>query len=91
MWTYRRILKISSVGRVTNVKVPKRIKKEKEVMKAIKLRKLKYLGYVTRGNKYVLLQVIIQGKIHGRRSIGRRYISCKKIDVKLVNYSERMV
>lgn len=75
MWTYRRILKISWVDRVTNDEVLRKMKKEKEVLNTIKIRKLQYLGHVMRGEKYVLLQIIIQGKIVGKRSIGRRRIS----------------
>lgn len=75
LWTYRRMLRISWVDRVTNDNVIERMGKEKEVVNTIKTRKLQYLGHVMRGNKYNLLQTIIQGKIQGRRSRGRRRIS----------------
>ncbi|KAI5720263.1 hypothetical protein M8J77_004231 [Diaphorina citri] len=42
----------------------------------IKIRKLQYLGHIMRKEtKYSLLQLIIQGKIDGRRGPGRRRIS----------------
>lgn len=72
MWMYRRILRISWTERVTNVEVLRRMQKEKELILTIKKRKLQYLGHVMRGDKYQLLQLIIQGKIMGKRSIGRR-------------------
>lgn len=75
MWCYRRILKISWTDKVTNIKVLERMKKELEIIHTIKRRKLEYLGHVTRGERYGLLQLIIQGKILGRRNIGRRRIS----------------
>ncbi|CAG9836622.1 unnamed protein product, partial [Diabrotica balteata] len=37
--------------------------------------KLEYLGHIMRGEKYELLRNIMQGKIKGRRSVGRRKIS----------------
>ena len=72
MWMYRRILRISWAEKVTNVEVLRRMQKEKELVFTIKKRKLQYLGHVMRGDKYQLLQLIIQGKIIGKRSIGRR-------------------
>jgi hypothetical protein len=50
--------------------------KELEIMKTIKSRKLQYLGHIMRHpEKYNLLQLIIQGKIVGKRSRGRPKIS----------------
>lgn len=72
MWTYRRILRIPWTDRVTNEEVIRGMGKEREIMNIIKARKLEYLGHIMRGEKYHLLQVIIQGKIQGKRSIGRR-------------------
>ena len=72
MWIYRRMLRISWAERVTNVEVLRRMQKEKELVLTIKERKLQYLGHVMRGDKYRLLQLIIQGKVIGKRSIGRR-------------------
>lgn len=75
LWVYRRMLKISWTARVTNTEVMKRINKEMEIIETIKIRKLQYLGHITRGTRYAMLQLIMQGKILGKRSIGRRRIS----------------
>lgn len=75
MWLYRRILRISYVDRITNIEVLQRLGKETELNTEIKIRKLQYLGHVMRGDKYQLLQVIMQGKIIGKRSVGRRRMS----------------
>ena len=71
MWCYRRILNISWVDRVTNVEVLRRIGKDKEVVKTVKTRKLRYFGHMMRGQKYRILQLILEGKICGKRSRGR--------------------
>ncbi|CAG9828977.1 unnamed protein product, partial [Diabrotica balteata] len=72
LWMYRRILRISWTEKVTNVEVLRRMNKEKEVIFTIQKRKLQYLGHITRGERYELLQIIMQGKIAGKRSIARR-------------------
>jgi len=68
MWCFRRIINIFWVDKVTNAEVLRRIGKELEMMKTIKCRKLQYFGHVLRSEKYQLLQLIIQGKIYGKRS-----------------------
>lgn len=75
MWTYRRMLKSSWVDRVTNTEVLRRVGREREVEDTIKGRKLQYFGHVMRGERYSILRLIIQGKIEGKRSIGRRRVS----------------
>lgn len=75
LWAYRRILKISWVQKVTNDEVMRRMKKEREIINTMKIRKLQYLGHVMRGERYRFLQEIMQGKIQGQRSQGRRRIS----------------
>lgn len=72
IWLYRRILRVKWTDKVTNMEILKRIKKEKEIIITVKKRKLQYLGHVMRGEKYHLLQLILQGKIQGKRSVGRR-------------------
>lgn len=78
LWTYRRMLKISWTDKVTNKEVLRRVEKETELIFTIQRRKLEYLGHVMRGPKYEILRLIIQGKISGKRSIGRRRISWMK-------------
>lgn len=75
MWTYRRILRVSWKDRITNIEVLRRIGREKEVERTIKERKLQYLGHIMRGEKYNILRLIMQGKIEGKRGVGRRRIS----------------
>ena len=78
MYFYRRMLKIPWIQRVTNVKVLRRMQKEAELLNTIERRKLQYLGHILRGEKYGILHLILQGKIDGRRSIGRRQNSWLK-------------
>lgn len=75
MWTYRRVLKIPWTDKVTNNEVLKRLNKDKEILKTIKIRKMEYLGHIMRHDRYRILQLIIQGKIQGKRSVGRRRTS----------------
>ncbi|KAJ8896379.1 hypothetical protein PR048_001723 [Dryococelus australis] len=64
---------ISAIDRVTDVEILRRMKKYKEVLTAVKTRKLQYLDHITRNeSRYQLLQSILQGKIPGKRSAGRR-------------------
>lgn len=72
MWVYRRILRISWVDRITNEEVLRRVKKKREILLLIKERKLQYLGHIMRNRKYQLLQLMLQGRIEGRRSVGRQ-------------------
>jgi len=75
MWTYRRILKISWTSRVTNSEVLNKLGKQRELLLTMKKRKVAYFGHVIRGQKYELLQLIVQGKIEGKRGVGRKQMS----------------
>lgn len=73
MWCYRRILKISWTQHVTNIEVLRKMNKECEIPIRVKQRKLEYFGHISRNERrYGLLQLILQGKIYGRRGPGRR-------------------
>lgn len=72
MWVYRRVLRISWKDHITNEEVLRRIGKQQEVTFMIKKRKLEYFGHLMRHNKYRLQQLILQGKVDGRRGPGRR-------------------
>uniref|UniRef100_A0A2H1V1U0 SFRICE_035738 n=1 Tax=Spodoptera frugiperda TaxID=7108 RepID=A0A2H1V1U0_SPOFR len=78
MWVYRRILKISWTDRISNVKVLRLLNKKTEILNTIKRRKLQYFGHIMRNDKYQLLQLLIQGKIQGKRPPGRRRTSWLK-------------
>lgn len=75
MWAYRRMLRISWTEHVTNVEVLRRMEKDVEIRHEVKKRKLQYLGHIMRGPRYEILQLIIQGRIVGKRSVGRRRMS----------------
>lgn len=76
MWIYSRVLKISWCNHITNINVLKRMNKELEIEETIKSRKLQYLGHVMRHpEKYNLLNLIILGKIVGKKSQRRPQIS----------------
>ena len=70
MWSYRRMLKISWMDRVTNQAVMQRLNKEREVLNTIKRRKLEYFAHVMRNPKYEMLHVIIQGKKRESAALG---------------------
>ena len=72
MRIYRRILRIPWTARITNEEVLRRIVGERKLFKIIKKKKTAYLGHIMRNTKYQLLQLIIEGKIEGRRGIGRK-------------------
>lgn len=61
------------------VEIITRMKKSKELVSIVKTRKLQYLEHITTEDKYHLLQVVMQGKMQGRRSDGRRRQSQMRI------------
>ena len=71
MWLYRRILRISCTDHITNEEVLWRVGKQQEIAFTVKRRKLEYFCYLMRHNKYPLHQLILQGKVDGRRGPGR--------------------
>ncbi|XP_045448929.1 uncharacterized protein LOC123657427 [Melitaea cinxia] len=78
MWIYRRMLRISWTMKITNVEVLRRMNKRLEIMRIVKERKLQYFGHIMRGHRYRILQLVIEGKIEGKRRPGRRKISWLK-------------
>lgn len=75
LWCYRRILKISWVSHTTNEDVLRMMDTERQLLDTIKRRKTEYFGHIIRGSKYQLLRLIIQGKVEGKRWIGRKQLS----------------
>lgn len=71
----RRIFKISYTYKITNLEVLRRIVKERELPLTIKRSKILIFWTSWAINKYQVVINIIQGRILGRRSIGRRQIS----------------
>lgn len=78
MYAYRRMLRVSWTEHKTNVHILQMMKKDKELLLTIKERKIQYLGHVMRGSRYEILRLIIEGKIDGKRSVGRRQNSWLK-------------
>ena len=75
MFCYRRILRISWTQHETNENVLRRMHKDRELLRIVKRRKLEYFGHIIRGQKYSLLRNIIEGRIEGKRGIGRKSLS----------------
>lgn len=91
MYLYRRMLKIPWVEKVRNEEVLRRMDKNTEILKTLKGRKIAYFGHVMRGDKYRILKLIMEGKIAGKRSVGRRqnswtkdlrrWLGCSSLDI----------
>jgi len=75
MWLHRRMLRIPWVAMKTNEAVLNRASAVHELLITVKCRKVSYLGQILRGDRYHLLQLIMKGKIEGRRGVGRRQTS----------------
>lgn len=78
MWLHRRMLRIPWTAMQTNEAVLNRAGAVRELFQTIKIRKISYLGHVLRGDRYKILQLIMKGKIEGRRGIGRKQMSWLK-------------
>lgn len=72
MWCYRRMLRISWIQKVTNDRVLDRVHMARKLIKTVKKRKIAYLGHVLRHRRYRILQLVMMGKIEGKRGRGRR-------------------
>lgn len=75
MWIHRRMLRVPWTDLLSNDEVLRRARVERQIMITVKCRKIAYLGHILRGEKYHLLQLIMKGKIEGKRGVGRRQIS----------------
>ena len=71
MWFLRRLLKVPWIEKVSNDEVLRRAGVDRELMGTIKRRKISYLGHIVRGKKYEFLQLILEGRIEGKRPPGR--------------------
>lgn len=72
MCCYRRMLRISWVEKVKNETVMRRVQMPRKMMSVIKRRKIEHLGRVLGYDRYSVLQLIIMGKVEGKRRAGRR-------------------
>lgn len=75
MWLFRRLLKISWTDHITNEEVLRRMNRDRELMGLVKRKKASYFGHIFRHQRYELLQLIMEGKIEGRRGLGRKKFS----------------
>ena len=69
MWCLRKMGGISYKDRVTNEEVLKRLKTQRNLLRTIKQRKLRYFGHVER--QHCLLKQTMEGRVSGRRPRGR--------------------
>ncbi|VVC36311.1 Hypothetical protein CINCED_3A025269 [Cinara cedri] len=66
-------LPIMMENKKDNVSNQECMQKEKELLRTIKTQKLEYQGHIVRNNqRYELLQLILQGKIEGKKNVGIR-------------------
>ncbi|KAL0894267.1 hypothetical protein ABMA27_014270 [Loxostege sticticalis] len=72
MWAYRRMVSISWIDKVTKDQVVRRVQQKSELLQTIKQRKVGYLGHIIRHDSNELLQLIMMGKVAGKRRIGWR-------------------
>src|ERR1041385_1911783 len=70
LWFYRRMLRIAWTEHASNVNVLRKAKAKRELVINIRKRQLKFLGHIMR--KEDLEEIIVTGKIDGKRSRGRQ-------------------
>ena len=75
MWCFRRMLRIPWTDHILNESVLDFLDRDRELLKMVKRRKVSYFGHMVRGPKYTLLRTIMEGKIEGKRGIGRKSMS----------------
>lgn len=73
MWAYFRIFPyIPYIAHITNEEVLRQMNKKRDLLHTVKYRKTSCLGNVLRNDKYNILQLLIKGKIEGKKPIGRK-------------------
>jgi len=73
MWCYRRMARISWVKRISNERVLEMVDIERSLLVTIRKRQLRFVGHVER--KGGLEKLVLEGRIEGRRSRGRRRLN----------------
>lgn len=67
------MLKISWIEKVRNEEVIRRAKlRDRELLEIIKKRKISYFGHIMREDRYEFQRLILEGKVEGKRGIGRK-------------------
>lgn len=75
MWLFRRILKISLWAKITNETFLRSGNRKRELIDIINKRKIASLGHIMRNEKYQFLRLMKDGRIEGKRGIGRTKMS----------------
>jgi len=70
MWFYRRMLKVSWVGKVSNAEVLRRAGVQQDLVLKIIHRQISFIGHVLR--KGQLEEAALTGRIQGKRARGRQ-------------------
>ena len=86
MKNFRKLLGITYLDRITNLEIVERISSSItspfiDIFTTVKRRKLKWYGYVTRGDG--LAKIILKGNVVGKRSHGSKKAmdrQCKRLD-----------
>ena len=71
MWIDRKMNRIRWTDKISNEELLKMLDKERNLVKEICKRKIKYAGHIFRGSGGEHSQLIIEGYIEGKRSRGR--------------------
>jgi len=68
MWCYRRMMKIPWTDMVKNEDVLERVKEQRQIIKRITEKQMRFLGHIAREDN--LEKLVLDGKIDGSRSRG---------------------
>ena len=71
MWCYRRLLRVSWKDKRTNDSILTELSVQKQILKEINGRKLRYVGHASRNTKTDLMKTVLQGKTEAKRNSGR--------------------
>ena len=74
MWCYRRLLRVSYREHRTNEWVLQKLGTERQLLKQVKKRKLRFFGHIKR-HPDSLEKIIMEGQVEGKRSAGRPHIT----------------
>ena len=69
MWFLRRMLRVPWTARMSNERVLERAGVERQLLRVLRTRQLRFLGHLLRGNG--LEREVLLGRIEGRRGRGR--------------------
>jgi endonuclease/exonuclease/phosphatase family metal-dependent hydrolase len=70
MWIWRRMMKVPWTAKKSNNEILRMVEEERQLLSTVVNRKKKWLGHVLRGDS--LLKLVIEGRMEGKRSRGRK-------------------